>query len=47
MRVEIRTEFGRINCWGIYSVKHDIWLDVIFSSKRSAKEALQVLLGNA
>ncbi|MDH7975142.1 hypothetical protein QH494_23400 [Sphingomonas sp. AR_OL41] len=29
--------------WGIYSVQHDKWIDVVFASEREALEALKVL----
>jgi hypothetical protein len=29
--------------WGIYSVQHDRWIDVVFASEREAREALKVL----
>ncbi len=29
--------------WGIYSVAHDKWIDVVFASEREAREALKVL----
>ena len=29
--------------WGIFSVRHDKWLDVVFASENEARAALKVL----
>jgi len=30
--------------WGIFSVQHDKWLDVVFASGKEAREALRILI---
>lgn len=32
--------------WGLYSVRKDSWIDVVFASEREAEESLKVLLNS-
>ena len=31
--------------WGLYSVRYDRWLDMVFSSEREAAQSLRILSG--
>lgn len=40
-----RVEPGLKATWGLYSVRHDRWLDMVFSSEREVAQSLRILSG--
>jgi hypothetical protein len=41
----LRPEHDLAGRWGLYSVRHDRWMDVVFTTEREACESLKILQG--
>lgn len=42
-----RLETDLKRCWGLYSARHDRWIDVVFPNEREALDAIKVLCSSA
>jgi hypothetical protein len=39
----LRPEHDLAGRWGLYSARHDRWMDVVFATEREAGESLKIL----